>query len=198
MKTFTALILPLAFLISCGKASDSSDPASTAATSPVGVWKSGCLASSTAGWYQVATMSFTDSSTIVQSDQYFDTTCTTLRITDKETRSYKLGSSLANGAMEINYTIARIERTYKNQTNVESANAAKGFGYSDWTINVAKETNGLRYSASYPVMAKNGDPLFLIFKIDGTTYYGADVATGDGSSAAKRPTSVSTLTLKKQ
>lgn len=197
MKRILTLTTLLAVLAACGSEHTSSTSSVATAPSIAGTFKSSCL-SIGSGWYSIMTLTNTDTSSIQTSDQYFDSTCTTLRITDKFTRTYTTGNAVASGGYEINITFQKVERTYLVQTTADGANSDHGFGFTNWIVGVAKETSGLQYSSAYSVQPKAGQIAYLIYKADATTYAGGDTTTGDGTTAAKRPTALTSIVLKKQ
>lgn len=200
MKALIALIL---ILTACGKEESKSSPASVVAPvvapSLVGTWKSGCI-DLNSGWKTIITLKNTETVSILDTVQYYNDNCNVPRILDRTTRTYEVkNASLVAGAFDINMLTQKVERNYFTKEYADLANKDKGFGYSDWTSLGVKDITGLRYSAAYSYQAKANSMVYLIFKIDGSTYYGSDMTTGDGTTEALRPNKLnSSISLIKQ
>lgn len=191
---YPILIATLVALVGCGK-DDSSDSASTT-PSIVGVWKSSCNAEKD-GWYYILTLTNTATRSDLQVDEYREANCQTSRFVDTAYRTYVIGDSLSNGTTKIDFNYEKMERNYKSQESADAASKDKLFGFSDWKVGTAKDTSGLKMNATASTLAPQGMMSYLVFKVDGNSYYGAD-SSGDGTTAAKRPTNVTaTLVLSK-
>lgn len=199
MKALIALIL---ILTACGKEESKSTTASvataTVAPSLIGTWKSDCIDLGS-NWKMIFTMTNTATASTLDTVQYYNDNCNVPRILDRTYRTYEVkNASLVPSSFEINMTTQKVERNYFTKEYANSANIDKGFGYTDWTTLSVKDVTGRRYSEAFKYQPKANEITYLIFKIEGSKYYGSDFSSGNGTSEAQRPTTLSSTVLIKQ
>jgi hypothetical protein len=126
---------------------------------------------------------------------YKDSKCVDLSMVWESKYTFTIGDQLSNLAntYKIDYTQTSSTLEIKDQSVLDDANSKKEFGYSDWALNTKKDIAGMSASSGDKEDA-NGTKSYWIFKLDGGKLFSGDLATGDGTTPEKRPTSINTAT----
>lgn len=196
MKFATMFALVASSSFGCGSSSSSDD---SSKPTIAGTFKSDCVPLNSGGI--IYSLVNTDSASRAESTIYSDKSCLTALMVTTGTRAYTVGNAVANltNAYEIDFTYSKVETTFKNEAAVAEANGLKSYGMDGWQLSVTRDVTGKKYNDSATAQPSSGQVAYLIYKIDGTDYYGADNSSVDGSTKEKRPTSLLTsFKLKKQ
>jgi hypothetical protein len=174
----------------CGKKDDSED--SSDATVLEGTWSKACYAfdadndgTDDAGFK--ISVTFTGHKYTRSFEEHKNDTCTSLYSSDIETGTFSIGNAVAGdqGATELDLVPVTNTMTPETADAASSFNDDKQCAKADWVVATAKDVKGLTCDDD-----KVGEPGYEIFKIDGKTLMMGDGETGDGSTAAKRPTGI--------
>jgi len=192
MKLSTLILISVtsvSFAVSCGKKNDDT---AAATTELEGTWTDTCTASSDASSYSKSTTVITGTTSTTTSNIYTDAACTTVRDTVVSIATFSLGAAVSapSGAKEYNSKISKILWTVKNDQAASYTTCGGGF-----TKNVAKELNATNCADDADLKSSFIDNCD-VYKLDGTKlYFGkmGDAGTAtDGTTAAKRPTTLET------
>ena len=173
-------------LFSCSSNSSTSSTAST--TEVEGTWITSCYASGTSYYIQTLTVSGTDLTTKIE--RHTDSSCSTDNGTYIDTySSLSIGDSVTftSGSTGHKFSLAVSTFTYTPTlaSDVSTINAAVWCGYSNWTLNTAKDYTGKTCgSTSYSVANTTYLGLYMLV--------GNNLFTGTFSSTGTYPTSVYT------
>ena len=186
-------ILSLVLLTACG--ADDSDDSSVTATANApeiaGTWVSNCIESGTV--YLRATYSFTGAVNNLTVSAYSDE-CINLIQTDFSVRTFSLGDAVEglSETYQIDYTTSSVTRTIRDAAFVAEYNNIAAFGYSDWSLNTAKDVTGRAATSTDTPQAAAGSIMYQIVRVVGDKIYVGDSATGDTTSPGARPSSLNT------
>jgi hypothetical protein len=182
-------ITSLALMSSCGKKEDDT---AAATTELEGIWTDTCTASSDASSYSKSTTVVTGTTETTTSNIYTDAACSTVRDTVVSTATFSLGAAVTapSGAKEYNSKISKILWTVKNDQA-----AAYNYCGGGFTQDVAKELNATNCADDADLKSSFADS-YDVYKLDGAKlYFGVTGDAGtdtDGTTAAKRPTTLKT------
>ena len=187
-------ILILAFyLIGCGedskKSSSAENTTSSFLSSLAGTWKTSCLSG------MVVTLTITNNIQKQTTVKYSDSSCLTPIVTLTEEGTFTLEGEVSGVAntYKKNSTTTAVKAMMLSNEAVTEANSDSYFGYTDWVKNVEKDVAGKKATSdSDTTQSTIGTIVYTIVKVQDNKWYMPDTAINDGSSEAKRPTSIKT------
>ena len=174
-------------IISCAKKSDTSSTTTTT-TEVEGTWLTNCYGSGSSYHIQTLIVSGTDISH--KNEQHTDSSCSTDNGTWIDTySSLSIGDNrtFTGGSTGHRFSLSVSSFTYTptKDSEVSLLNAAVNCGYSDWTLNTAKDYTGKTCgSTTYAVANTTYLGLYMLV--------GNNLFIGDFSSTGNYPTSVYT------
>jgi len=185
-------LLPLLLgfsLTNCGKDTKNSpaeDPNAAIASSLAGTWKISCTAK---------TMMTTTVANNTQKDMfvlYSDSSCSSPYLTSTRESTFTIEGAVSGltNTYKKNNTLTSFKMTQKSSDAVTEANTEAFLGYTDWVKDVEKDISGKKSSSSAKTERSVGSLTYTIVKVQDNKWYGGDMAENDGSSEAKRPTTV--------
>lgn len=169
-----------------------------------GNWYADCEYDGTS--YQTRTTSFVAGSYTHVTTHYSDSSCLQKALDLGETGTYTIGGQVPNASRyELDRTLTSLTITPQNSTAVTNYNTSSLCGFSDWAIGVTKNVTGLNCGGDYlPAAGLKYYDVFIIWPYSvpatpgypgtgitaGTLNFGYTDSTNDGSTPAKRPTSL--------
>jgi len=188
-----ALVVSCLLPVGCAKEEEEEEEA---AGELAGTWSTACISkerdSGEIESYSKKTLVFTEASMTTEMSDYdnTDTTCAgTPLYSINETNTFTVGADVTTpaGAKILDWTPSKVEATIKTAGAVNQFNGNAQCGFSDWTINVAKDVS----TAACGGQALNS-AVYNIYDVDGTSLKTGELTTeGAGGTAALRPTALS-------
>ena len=192
---YIILILFLSFtIISCAKKSDTSSTTTTT-TELEGTWVTNCYASGSSYYIQTVIVSGTDISK--KKEQHTDSSCSTDYVLWEDTYdSLSIGDEVtfsdATKGHKFTLEVVSFKLTPQTASVVSALNTDNSCGYSDWTLNTAKDITGKTCSSTaYDVANTSVQGLYNLV--------GNNLFLGSLNTTGSYPTEVSTsITYVKQ
>ncbi|WP_374078933.1 hypothetical protein [Bdellovibrio bacteriovorus] len=202
MKNFILFVVTVT-LVACAKEDDSSEGLE-------GSWQTECSKSSSTS--SISSLSFSGGSFTGAALGYAGLTCSTPAIEMNITGSYIVGGVVKENpksyALDLTYGPTTMKAL--SQAQVDHFNTNSYCGFTDWTLNVAKDVSGLTCGGSQvAAVGKKYYDIFAIYNyslsIDdvkihdiGDLNFGGNDATYDGSTPEKRPISLASPNYKRK
>ena len=192
---YIILILIFSFtILSCAKKSSTSSTATTT-TELEGTWVTNCYASGSSYYIQTVIVSGTDISN--KKEQHTDSSCSTDYVLWEDTYdSLSIGDEVtfsdATKGQKFTLEVVRFKLTPQPASVVSALNTDNSCGYSDWTLNTAKDITGQTCSSTaYDVANTSVQGLYNLV--------GNNLFLGTLNTTGSYPTEVSTsITYVKQ
>ena len=192
---YIILILIFSFtILSCAKKSSTSSTATTT-TELEGTWVTNCYASGSSYYIQTVIVSGTDISN--KKEQHTDSSCSTDYVLWEDTYdSLSIGDEVtfsdATKGHQFTLNVVNLKLTPQIASVVSSLNTDNSCGYSDWTLNTAKDITGKTCSSTaYDVANTSVQGLYNLV--------GNNLFLGSLNTTGSYPTEVSTsITYVKQ
>ena len=146
MKNIYILILFFSFtIISCAKKSDTSSTSTTTTTEVEGTWVTSCFLSG--GVYRIHTITVTGTDVVVKYEWHTDSSCSTDYALWEDTYdSLSIGDEVtfsdATKGHKFTLEVVSFKLTPQTASVVSALNTDNSCGYSDWTLNTAKDITG--------------------------------------------------------
>lgn len=166
-----------------------------------GRWQTSCLSSSS-GLYLISRLTVQNGEYSSLGLIYSNSSCTNLVI-----ESFSKGqiadvgaNGSTTGSRKIDLTYSQVTATYHRPTDVQGFNTNSFCGLSNWAVGVAQDITGLNCGGeAIPAAGSKDYDIYYIpnglappgWYETGALYIGYRDSTNDGSTAAKRPTSIS-------
>ena len=158
-----------------------------------GSWKSGCIQFAS-DIYVVLGGVITGNQQTTSTTAYLTSACASPLFVDEETYTFVIGDKLANldNTYKKDVSVVSLTRKLLTDDYVKQANADSWYGYTDWVINTPKDTVGKKVSSDGSAEDSVGEKFYTIVQVKDNKWYSGDTATGDTTTEATRPTSIST------
>ncbi len=193
-KLFKKSLLILAVLLICQLAlagSHDKQKANNANQLIAGTWSSVC-APDDDGNYIIETFIFSANSANYSINTYRDAYCKQQLSKLTTYRNFILGDKVPNlvNTYKLDYVFNKVTMAFTDSRAVTMANKSKSYGFSNWVINQARNVSGMKRDKTASAEHAVGEKFYTIVQIQKNKLYMGDYASGTGTSAKERLSSI--------
>ncbi|CAE79148.1 hypothetical protein AB1A81_05685 [Bdellovibrio bacteriovorus] len=197
-------IFAVLFAVGCSKLGE--DPSLSEESLEGGQWIAFCFGGNS-GW-ETRKARYDGTNYVESVEVSADSYCNQPAYSIEEQGTYLVGDKLSGGLMrKLDRTLTSIKITPLSGLGVSNLNSGSVCGFTDWTINVAREVTGLYCNGSVPPANTTYYDLYLIFPLSiddpedpiakGDLNFGFRWGGNDGSTEETRPDSVTAPNFKR-